>query len=98
MDGWNTIVSFLGPAYFQGLLLLVSWSVPKMAIFKRSPFFPNHHFGYPSMVYLPIIYHKNQPNVGKYIPYMDGMGIIVLLFITSSCILSVIHSFGLKIP
>ena len=24
MDGWNTIVSFWGPAYFQGLWLLVS--------------------------------------------------------------------------
>ena len=23
MDGWNTIVSFWGPAYFQGRLLLV---------------------------------------------------------------------------
>ena len=36
MDGWNTIVSFWGPAYFQGRLLLVSGSVlqntlPKMA-------------------------------------------------------------------
>ena len=27
MDGWNTIVSFWGPAYFQGLLLLVSGRV-----------------------------------------------------------------------
>ena len=28
MDGWNTtVVSFWGPAYFQGLLLLVSGSV-----------------------------------------------------------------------
>ena len=23
------------------------------------------------------IYNKNQPNVGKYIPYMDGMGLCV---------------------
>ena len=27
MDGWNTIVSFWGPAYVQGLWLLVSGSV-----------------------------------------------------------------------
>ena len=27
MDGWNTIVSFWGPAYFQVRLLLVSGSV-----------------------------------------------------------------------
>ena len=27
MDGWNTIVSFWGPAYFQGRLLLVSGRV-----------------------------------------------------------------------
>ena len=30
MDGWKTIVSFWGPAYFQGLLLLVSWRVDQM--------------------------------------------------------------------
>ena len=30
----------------------------------------------PSMglVYLPNIYHKNEPNVGKYTSHMDGMG------------------------
>ena len=27
MDGWNIFVSFWGPAYFQGFLLLVSGSV-----------------------------------------------------------------------
>ena len=27
MDGWNTIISYWGPAYFQGLLLLVSGRV-----------------------------------------------------------------------
>ena len=27
MDGWNTIVSFWGPAYFEGLWLLVSGRV-----------------------------------------------------------------------
>ena len=27
LDGWNTIVSFWGPAYLQGLLLLVSGRV-----------------------------------------------------------------------
>ena len=30
MDGWNTIVSFFGMAYFQGLLLLVSGSVKNL--------------------------------------------------------------------
>ena len=29
------------------------------------------------MVYLPSIYHKNQPNVGKYISPMDPMGMTV---------------------
>ena len=27
--------------------------------------------------FLMYMYHKNQPNVGKYIPYMDGMGLTI---------------------
>ena len=41
MDGWNTILSFWGPAYFQRLLLLVSGSVNLNALLvflKRSDF------------------------------------------------------------
>ena len=43
----------------------------KMMIFKRNPF-PGADFQVPypigsmGLVYLPYIYHKNQPNVGKY--------------------------------
>ena len=32
MDGWNTIVSFWGPDYFQGLWLLVSGSVSHLSL------------------------------------------------------------------
>ncbi len=39
MDGWNTIVSFWGPAHFQGLLLLVSGRVFFTHIPKNQP----HH-------------------------------------------------------
>lgn len=39
-------------------------------------YFPQH----PGMVYCPtftIIYHTNQPNVGKYSRYVDGMDLSV---------------------
>ena len=34
MDGWNAIVSFWGPAYFQGRLLLVLGSVSTHKLFS----------------------------------------------------------------
>ncbi len=36
MDGWNTIVSFWGPAYFQALWLLVLGSVSHNNYLKPS--------------------------------------------------------------
>ena len=40
MDGWNTIVSFWGPAYFQGRLLLVSGSVLFLDVCGDASFSP----------------------------------------------------------
>ena len=34
MDGWNTSVSFWGPAYFQGLSLFVSGRVIPFSLFS----------------------------------------------------------------
>ena len=45
MAGWNTIVSFWGPAYFQGLLLLVSGegTLPQKKHCELSRFFRTWH-------------------------------------------------------
>ena len=35
MDGWKTILSYWGPAYFQGRLLLVSESGIPISLFRE---------------------------------------------------------------
>ena len=84
--GWNTIVSFWVPAYFQGrgLLLLVSgrvqpgnfttWRATKMMGFGWFWYL----IGSLGMVYLPTFKRRFKPHVGKYITYMDLMGMAIL--------------------
>ena len=58
------------------------WRLGRWLFFSNWVIFRFHPIGSMYGIF-PYIYHKNQPNVGKYIPYMDPMGMLMFRGITS---------------